>query len=103
MDFKVLLWPEAETDLDNAFEWYENQCKGLGKRMYMSYKEVREFLKQNPKMFPHHNDLYRKASTRGFPFGIFYALNEAREEVVIAAVWHNSRSPEKLEKRLSLK
>ena len=69
--------PEAERDLNEAFDYYESQDPGIGL-----------------------GDRFIKNVTDKaiFPFYIFYIIKEAF--ISIIAVWHNSRNPEGWKKRI---
>jgi plasmid stabilization system protein ParE len=36
----------------------------------------------------------------GWPYAIFFAVNEAHHEVKVIAVWHGARNPAELRRRL---
>jgi len=36
-----------------------------------------------------------------FPYGIYFSILEDRNEVLIEAVWHQKRNPNRLRKRLT--
>jgi len=100
--FGVIVLKEAEQDIDKTIAWYESQKLGLGLRFYMSVQDILRLLKENPLLYAKVKDEFRCALTKGFPYALFYALNEDKKEVEVLAVIHQSRNPEYIEKRLSL-
>ena len=70
MKYRVIVRPEAEHDLKEAFSWYEDNRTGLGY----------DFL------------------IKRFPYKIIY-LAEG-EKIVILAVIHGKRSPDLIKKRI---
>jgi len=46
--YELVLMDEAETDLDEAFIWYELQKPGLGIQFIEDVEKVFQFIIQNP-------------------------------------------------------
>lgn len=38
MTFELIVRPEAEQDIEEAFEWYENQSAGLGEEFVLAVR-----------------------------------------------------------------
>lgn len=98
----VIVLKGAEQDIDEAIAWYESQKQGLGLRFYMSVREALELLKDNPLLYAKVKEEFRRVLTKGFPYALFYALDEEKRKVEVIAVIHQSRNPEYIEKRLAL-
>jgi len=87
----LVVQPEAEADLSEAFRWYEARRPGLGQ----------EFLDEASNTFSHiavkplHNALVyresRRATLRRFPYVVFYVARG--ERVFVLAVLHHRRDP----------
>jgi plasmid stabilization system protein ParE len=94
----LIVAPEAEQDLVEAYGWYEDQRVGLGEEFLScidaSFETVRRFPETNALI--HEN--YRRALPRRFPYAVFYEY--ADEVVTVYCVFHTSRDPEKWIKRL---
>jgi len=93
--------PEAEEDLNEAFDYYERMEPGvgLGDRLIKNVIDKIENVAANPKKYSEDNLGVRKAKVSVFPFYIFYIIKGA--SISIIAVWHNSRNPEGWKKRIS--
>ena len=100
--FDVIVLKNAEQDIDEAIAWYEIQKEGLGLRFYMSVQDVLKLLKENPFLYAKVKQEFRRVLTNGFPYALFYALDDEKKKVEVVAVIHQSRNPEYIEKRLSL-
>ena len=90
--------PEAAQDILDAIQWYEQQRDGLGKRFRSSLETVFEQIARMPDL---HRVIYlcvRRALTPGFPFSVYYRVDQG--EVVILAVIHTSRDPDRWKSRL---
>jgi len=97
MLYKIVLQPGAEEDIDDAYNWYENQQPGLGD---LFLKELVAFYKKleiNPKIFSKATKRYRQAILNRFPFVIIYLITKT--EVHIYSIFHTSRNPAEKFKR----
>jgi plasmid stabilization system protein ParE len=87
----VIIRPEAEQDIIESVQWYEDQRKGLGDR----FKAALERVLQQIELFPEsHRIVYdpiRRALLQRFPFAVYYRV--ANAEVVVVAVVHSRRDP----------
>lgn len=46
----ILIRPEAEADIEEAFHWYERQRDGLGSDLLLCVEEGLEKIRKNPEM-----------------------------------------------------
>jgi toxin ParE1/3/4 len=88
---RLLIRPEAEAEIEEAYHWYEGQRDGLGADFLLCLEEGLEKLRKNPEMYPVVHKNVRRLLIRRFPYGIFYI---ARQDVTtILAVFHGHRDP----------
>ena len=85
---------KAKGDLDIAFEWYEDQRRGLGFEFLDCAEAAIETILQMPKLYPKQHGPFRRALVRRFPFSIFYAIEE--KEIVVHAIFDNRQDPARL-------
>ena len=72
MTWTLLVRPEAEQDLAEAFEWYERQRPGLGDELLLRVEAATESICHDPRLCGCiHRDVRRKL-VRRFPYGVFY-------------------------------
>lgn len=91
MTLELIVRPEAESELADAFDWYEDRVSGLGSDFLLNVDAAFHSILRNPRQFPVvHNNL-RRALIRRFPYQIFFVLEEKR--VVVLAVFHAKRNP----------
>ena len=91
MKKQIIIRPEAEADIQDAFLWYEQQRNGLGNDFLLCVEEALSIIRRNPEMYPRvHKNVYRSLIRR-FPYGVFYIIEEDR--IVILAVFHAKRNP----------
>ena len=66
MKYELVIRPEAEAELKNAFDWYE-QLPGLGSHFILSVDAVINSILRNPQQYPVVYRNVRRALTRRFP------------------------------------
>jgi plasmid stabilization system protein ParE len=98
MAAELVVAPEAERDIADAFDWYEGRRDGLGREFLRSVDACLESVRRRPKMYPVVHDAYRRALIRRFPYAVFYENSE--ERVTLYAVFHTARDPDKWRQRL---
>ncbi len=97
MKYKIIIRPEAESDLKKSVQWYEEENQGLGIQFLHNVGEAIDLIRENPQL---HSLIYkniRRALIHRFPYGIFYIIDNDR--VVVLAVFHFKRDPKIWKKR----
>jgi plasmid stabilization system protein ParE len=98
MAAELIVAPEAEQDLTEAYAWYEDQRVGLGEEFLGCVDACIEALCRTPEMWAEIYESYRRALVRRFPYVVFYEYDEGT--VTVYCVFHTSRDPEKWVRRL---
>lgn len=98
MKYKVIVRPEAEDDLKEAFSWYEDKRAGLGYDFLLHVDAGINFINRNPEIHPIEYKGTRKHLIKRFPYKIIYLVE--KEKIIILAVIHGKRSPDLLKKRI---
>ena len=98
MRHELILRPEAEAELTEAFEWYEARFPGLGLEFIRSVDSLLNSISRNPLSYPIVYKTIRRALTRKFPYEIFFAAET--EIIVILAVFHAKRNPRRWRERI---
>jgi plasmid stabilization system protein ParE len=93
----LILAPEAEHDLAEAYAWYEGQRVGVGEEFLRSVDARIQAILRTPEMHAVAFENYRRALVRKFPYAIIYEY--ANDTVTVYAVLHTSRDPGKWRKR----
>ena len=96
MTHKLSVKSEALQDMTAGFDWYENKRSGLGIEFLDEVDEFFERITQNPEQYQTHQG-QRVAVMHRFPYKIVYEIEQ--ETIVVYAVYHDRRSPEKLSER----
>ena len=96
--YRLIVRPEAESDLQQAFNWYEKQEIGLGDRLLLSVERSIQSILRNPRMYQVIYKNVRRTLIRRFPYGVFYVLRS--NSVVVLAIFHAMRDPHDWMRRL---
>ena len=89
---KIVLRKTAREELREAQKWYERQQSGLGRRFAEAVQTALERIQSNPTGFRLAYKNVREALVRGFPYVIYYCVEESR--IVVFAVFHGRRDPQ---------
>ncbi len=85
--------PDAELELTDAIEYYEDIQKGLGKDFASEvYKSINRII-SHPKAWAIIKNSIRRSLINRFPYGIIYNYNEDRNEIFILAVMNLYKKP----------
>jgi plasmid stabilization system protein ParE len=98
MRYKVIVRPEAEDDLKEAFSWYEDKRKGLGYDFLLQVDAGINFINRYPEIHPIEYKGTRKYVIKRFPYKIIYFIEE--EKIIILAVIHGKRRPDLIKERI---
>ena len=88
MRFQLKIDIDALNDIQETFEWYELQMKGLGLRYKTQTKKQINSLKKDPYLFSIKYNEIRCRKIEKFPFLIHYLINEDNNVVTVFAVFH---------------
>jgi plasmid stabilization system protein ParE len=91
--FDLIIKEEAYQDLQNAYDYYEEQKSGLGEDFIAKVKGRMAYLKKYPLHFSKVEKEFRQALIDRFPYVIVYELSG--KEIIVYAVFHCSKNPRK--------
>ena len=95
---EVLVRPSAAADIEDAYQWYEQQRPGLGVEFLAALRATMDLVLVHPEAFPVlHRDTRRVLLRHRFPYGLFYRVYG--ETVVIVACMHAKREPQRWKSR----
>jgi plasmid stabilization system protein ParE len=98
MAAELVIAPEAEQDLAEAYGWYVRQRVGLGEDLLSCVDACIRAICRTPEMHATVHESYRRGLVRRFPYAVFYEY--ANDTVTVYCVFHTSRDPEKWRQRL---
>ena len=96
--YSIEILKPAEIEFDQAFEWYNKQLVGLGKKFFGEVSRYLSSISENPYKFAakYGNELHF-ATLKIFPFVIVYWVDETLKTVFVVSIFHTSRNPKKFE------
>ncbi|MBD1211381.1 MAG: type II toxin-antitoxin system RelE/ParE family toxin [Dolichospermum sp.] len=98
MTYKIFITPEAELDLEDAYNWYEQHTVGLGSEFIRVVDASFSTIQRNPFACPIVHEQVRKKLIRKFPYGLLYIITD--ETISIVGCFHVKRDPQQWERRL---
>lgn len=90
IDFEIIVRREAQIEVQQAFDSYEEKNKGLGFEFMRSLDASLQSVKRNPLSYQKIYNETRRVLLRKFPYAVFYLVEEKR--IVVIAVFHQKRS-----------
>jgi plasmid stabilization system protein ParE len=96
---QVIYTTEAEADIAEAYQWYEDREPGLGEDFLRCIEACVTMLQRHPLMHRIAVDSFRRALIRRFPYEIFYEPEDRC--LIIYSLFHCSQEPKKLRDRLA--
>jgi len=97
MKYDLIIRPEAEAELAEAFDWYEEQLRGLGSEFLISVDATVHAIVRNPRQFAKIHKEVRRALLHRFPYGVFFVVEDAR--IIVLAFFHAKRNPKRWQER----
>jgi toxin ParE1/3/4 len=98
MKYRVIVRPEAEDDLKEAYSWYEDKRTGLGYDLLLQVDAGLNFIARNPNTHPIEYKETRKHLVKRFPYKIIYLVE--KEKIIVLAVIHSKRIAVLLKRRM---
>lgn len=88
---KIKFLQEAQFELDEAVDFYNQELPGLGDRFLQEVLNAIERIVQFPNAWHPLSANTRRCQTRVFPYGLIYS--EVEDEILIIAVSNLHRNP----------
>jgi plasmid stabilization system protein ParE len=89
---KIAFLPAAQSELDSAFSWYEEQAVGLGNEFLDELDKTLRLIATFPELQPLIDKKVRRCLVNRFPYAIFYGV--ADHSIIVVAVAHLRRKPD---------
>ena len=75
-------------------EWYQERVPGLEAAFYSEFLRIVGQAAEAPEMYPSVRSHVRRALFQGFPYAVFYAVDNNTTLVVLACL-HERRNPDR--------
>ena len=100
MPYQIFYFDEVEIDIKEARSWYKATNKKLEKRFIEAIENTIIQLQAWPKAYAIRYKNVRIAHPPIFPYAIHFYIDEIENTIVIIAIIHGRRHPDKAKKRL---
>ena len=89
---KVEFLETAQTELDQAFQWYEIQQQNLGKQFLNEFDAAVRRIVAYPEAYLLIEKEIRRCLIKRFPYGVWYGIEA--DKIIVIAVAHLHRQPD---------
>lgn len=90
MTYRVVFRPEAQREVQEAFDWYEERGDGLGQEFLRAADACLSVVLRNPSAFQAVHREARRALMRKFPYALFYLVED--DVITVLACFHVKRT-----------
>lgn len=97
---RLVLRPQAEAELLDARDWYDDQRTELGGIFATEVDRALRGIVEAPLAYPRVQGEMRRALVRRFPYAIYFQTMP--DEIVVLAVIHGRRHPRRWQSRFDL-
>lgn len=91
MSRKLIIEPEAEAEIGEARDWYEERAFGLGMDFVRAVDLSILSIQDNPFQYQIVWRRFRRAGIARFPYGLIYNVSE--DAIVVLSCFHDRRNP----------
>jgi toxin ParE1/3/4 len=95
---KLRILAAAEIEVELAYDYYELQWSGLGRRIIAEVRDALEGILTFPEAHPILDASHRRRNLKKFPYAVFYRIEH--DENVFVAFFHQHSDPQKWENLL---
>lgn len=92
MTHQVRIRPEAQIELNQSVDWYEERQLGLGQRFIDSIDSAIQSIAESPEQAARVYKDVRCKSVKGFPYQVFYRI-QAQNTVEVLSIFHVRQHP----------
>ncbi len=91
MNYTIRFRDDVFFEINDAYEWYEIQSKGLGELFLKGLDKCFENIRMNPFLFEMKYLKFRQALTKKFPYLVIFEVDG--DNIIIYHDMHSSRNP----------
>ena len=90
MNRELILGPEAEAEIAEAGDWYDQRRPGLGAGFVRAVDATLVAIQQNPFQYQIIWRQFRRAGLRRFPYSLIYMASD--RQITIVSCFHGRRN-----------
>jgi plasmid stabilization system protein ParE len=100
MGYPYILNKLAHEEYIAAYEWYELKQEGLGDKFMLAVEKRLLQISQHPEHYGKAHLNFRQTKVENFPYMVVYEIFTRKQQVHIAAIYHQKRNQKKKYRRL---
>ncbi|MGK5090810.1 type II toxin-antitoxin system RelE/ParE family toxin [Deltaproteobacteria bacterium TL4] len=97
MKYNLIILPESEMDIQEAFEWYEAHQQYLGRYFVEELDSVFQRIEECPLAFQKIYGELRRAFPHRFPYAVYFLIDE--NNIIIKGILHQRKNPQEWQSR----
>ena len=98
MSYKIVVTPDAIENIENAVSYYKKEVSTPVAKLFIEdFKETFKEIKKT-KYFQFFFEDFRCKPMKKFPYVVFHTIDEDIKVIIIKAVFHTSKNPNKYPK-----
>lgn len=97
MKYNLTVRPEAEIDIQEAFDWYESHQQTLGRNFIEELDNLLQRIEEHPLGFQKVYGELRRAFLRRFPYALYFLIDDST--IAIKGVLHQRKNPNEWQSR----
>ena len=98
VSYELIIRPEAEAEMEEAFDGYENRVFGLGSDFLRCVDATLNSMARHPLQYRQVHRSVRRAIIRRFPYEIFFI--DEHDRIIVMSVFHVRRNPKSWQERI---
>lgn len=99
MSYSYVLTPAAQIDYEESLLWYLERSETAALNFVAAIDNTINLICEHPKRWRNTYKNFRELSLKKYPFAIIYIIEEDTKMVVITAIYHHKRIPNKRYRR----
>lgn len=97
MSLRLDFHPTVRDEIDDAYDWYEQQQAGLGGGFLDEMQRILAEMIENPARYGFADSDIREGLLNRFPYAIYYRV--LTDRIRVLAVYHTARDPSRWQTR----
>jgi plasmid stabilization system protein ParE len=98
VSWELIVGPEAEAEIAEARDWYDDRDSGLGAEFVAVVRSALVAIAENPFQYEIVWEHYRRAVLHRFPYNVIYSASD--QVIRVVACIHGRRDPEVWQDRI---
>lgn len=95
MDYKVIVSPRAQHEIDNAIGYYALYSQNAAKNFLIEVDNAYKLLAHSPYFAVCYKNV-RAFTLKRYPYSLLYVIDENNKTIQILACFHNKRHPKNM-------